>query len=89
MTQTILTVHQYPWEIRVFGQRKRIQAMTDQIMNDFGLYVAPTWLALKRSDEVQAGLWYLAHYDDHDTHTFAGLEMQLKASILTIRQFAN
>lgn len=76
--------HTYEWQNRDFGQHERLVATANQIMEDFGLYNAPTWLAFKRSDEVQGGLWYLTRYHDHHSHLFAGLRMRLVGNELTV-----
>lgn len=84
--KTTLVKRTYDWQYRFFDQRERVIDTANQIMEDFGLYVAPTWLALKRSDEVKAGLWALNRNNDYDTHVFAGPEMQLQGNALTVKR---
>ncbi|MGE9133338.1 hypothetical protein [Lacticaseibacillus jixiensis] len=83
---TILVKRTYDWQYRFFDQRERLADTASQIMEDFGLYVAPTWLALKRSDEVHGELHSLNRDNDHVPHIVAGLEMQLLGNKLTVKR---
>lgn len=87
--KTILVTHTYDWQYRFFNEHERLADTATQIMEDFSLYVAPTYLALKRSDEVRAGLQQLYHHNDHDPRIVAGLEMKLEGNTLTVKRVSN
>ena len=87
--KTILMKRTYDWQYRFFNQHERLFDTATQIMEDFGLYTAPTCLALKRSDAVQAGLQQLNHDDDHNPHIVAGLEMKLQGNTFVVKRVSD